>query len=170
MVPFGIWTWRCWSLTSHTRVRGWAEQWQPMWYVRIVINMLNSSEHWLLFYWGSVSVLFITINASALLKVLSHTTSDVEINIPCFFLFDPVTKRYSTSVCHASIYRVVFGTPVHTCIFVSPLFTPSQYRNSGFVPNGALCITIVLYVGNGGAIWEVNGVLSCDCLIFPPLF
>lgn len=131
-------------------VRGRAGQLQPgqMWNVRIVINMLNSSEHWL-FYWSFLlgfTLYYYYYNASALLKVLSHTTSDMEINIPCFFLFDPVTKRYSTSVCHASIYRVVFGTPVHTCIFVSPPVHSESVQKQWLCPkwcpmynNSALC-------------------------------
>lgn len=60
-----------------------------MWNVCIVINMLNSSKHWLSFYWSSLfrSCLY----TSALLKVLIVTISDM--NIPPFsfqfvFLFD----------------------------------------------------------------------------------
>lgn len=51
-----------------------------MWNVCIVINMLNSSKHWLSFYWSSLfrSCLY----TSALLKVLIVTTSDM--NIPHF--------------------------------------------------------------------------------------
>lgn len=111
-----------------------------MWNVRIVINMLNSSEHWL-FYWSFLlgfTLYYYYYNASALLKVLSHTASDMEINVPSLFSVWSETKIFNKHVMHLSTSGC-FGTPTQNCIFVYvvfvPLFTLSQNGNSVSIPN-----------------------------------